>query len=154
MSMDKAIFSMTGKRTSEWASFGVPGIGSCMEIKPGNIPSLERGRATLPLLSLFHSGAGRVEWVWLEAFRRLHTHIWPVCLETLSKSSQGNSFLGLRFLDKALSRVVCSGGCKSHKSSCSLEFKILLRKSTHDFRECECIFQTEVDWRHLFNVFY
>lgn len=32
------------------------------------------------------------------------------------------------------------------------EFKVLCRKRTNDFRGCECIMQTEVDWKHLFNV--
>lgn len=48
--------------------------------------------------------------------------------------------------------MVCSGGCLSHRSFHLPEFKILCRKRTNDFRECECIMQTEVDWKHLFNI--
>lgn len=36
MSVEKAIFSMAGKSTSEWTCSGAPGMGSCVKIKPGN----------------------------------------------------------------------------------------------------------------------
>lgn len=56
-------FSLAGKSPSEWATSGVPGMGSCVEIKASNIPSLEEDGVILLFLSLSHSGAGRVEWV-------------------------------------------------------------------------------------------
>lgn len=49
---------MAVKSTSEWASSGVPGKGSCVEIKPGIMASLEEGGATLPLLSLSQEQRG------------------------------------------------------------------------------------------------
>lgn len=57
-------FSLAGKSPSEWSTSGVPGMGSCVEIKSGNIPSLEEGGVTLLLLSLSNSGTGGgVDWV-------------------------------------------------------------------------------------------
>ena len=87
----------------------------------------------------------------MEAFRRLHTYLQPECLETLSRSGE-EFILGSKIPGEGRSRVMCSGGCLSHGSSHLPEFKVLCRKRTNDFRECECIMQTEVDWKHLFNV--
>lgn len=141
----RLFFSLAGKSPSEWATSGVPGMGSCVEIKSGNIPSLEEGGITLLLLSLSNSGTGG----WIGFDWRLsegYTHTYSPSVWRPFLGAESNSFLGLKFLGEGWSRVVCSGDCLSCRSSHLPEFKVLCKKRTNDFRGCECIMQTEVDW--------